>query len=610
MNESRTLELLSPAKNLEQGIAAINYGADALYVGAPRFGAREGATNTKEDVESLIRYAHRYYAKVFVVMNTIVYENELEDAVQMARWAYNAGADALIVQDMAFLEMDLPPIALHASTQTHNITPEKVKFLQDVGFQRVILARELSIEQINAIRKVSHVELEAFIHGALCVSYSGQCYMSEHLVGRSANRGACSQPCRSTYNLVDNEGKVLVKNKHLLSLKDFSMQHSIRMLAEAGVCSFKIEGRLKNIDYVKNITALYRREVDALLEGNSGYRKASSGKVYFGFTPDENKSFNRGYTSYFTHNRPEELTGFSTAKATGALVGNVTIQGSTFFEVDGNVALANGDGVCFIAKNGLLVGTNINRVEGRKIFPNRMDGIAKGVVLFRNYDHQFSRLLENNTTERLIDVSLNFDYSNGMLCLEAKDEDGVVVKMDIPATFDAAQKKERALQSIREQLAKVGGGIFRVASVDVSSKEVPFIPISVLNGYRRKLLEDLEIKREQLIKISYTEYVRNNIPFPERLLDYSANVVNSLSRRFYERHGVERVDDGFELSHGDEVNLMTTKYCIRYELGACLKNTSWKLLPEPLYLENNGKRFRLIFDCRNCQMMVKKGKLV
>lgn len=607
MKTQRSLELLSPAKNLEQGIAAINHGADALYVGAPRFGAREGATNTLEDVESLVRYAHRYHSKVFVVMNTIVYEDELIEAERMAKWAYNAGADALIVQDMAFMEMNLPPIALHASTQTNNVSIEKVKFLENVGFERVILARELSLSQITAISQNTNVELEAFVHGALCVSYSGQCYLSESIVGRSANRGACSQPCRSAYNLIDEQGKTYLKGKHLLSLKDFSMQHSLRELADAGVSSFKIEGRLKNIDYVKNITALYRKELDAILEDHpADYQKASSGKAYFGFTPDASKSFNRGFTSYFAHNRPEDLTGFHTAKATGAPIGKVTSIGSSFFVIDGQTPLSNGDGVCFIAKNGTLVGTNINVVEGSKIYPSKMEGITKGVQIFRNYDHQFSRQLDGGSTQRLVDAAISFQYDGKQVTIVASDEDGCTAQLTISQAFDLAQKEDKATGNIRQQLGKSGSTLFNVNHVDVSFTEAPFIPISQLNSFRRDILEALEQQRTRLLPRRSSSIIPNSIPYPEQALSYAGNVVNSLARKFYERHGVSTIDDGFELTHAAGANLMTTKYCIRYELGACLKTKDGNKLPSNLFLENNGKKFRLIFDCKKCQMMVRE----
>lgn len=605
--KQRTLELLSPAKNVEQGIAAIRYGADAVYVGAPRFGAREAASNSFEDVERLIQYAHRYRAKVFVVVNTIVYENELKEAELVASWAYNAGADALIVQDMAFLEMSLPPIALHASTQTNNVTPEKVRFLQDVGFDRVILARELSLQQITDIRSQTDVELEAFVHGALCVSYSGQCYLSEAITGRSANRGACAQPCRSTYNLIDGTGSTIIKNKHLLSLKDFNLSHSIRQLADAGVCSFKIEGRLKNMEYVKNTTALYRRELDALLEERPEYSRASSGKVYLGFTPDAQKSFNRGFTTYFTQKREEHLTGFDTAKATGAPIGKVTSLGRGSFTIDGREALSNGDGICFVQKKGTLLGTNVNRAEGSTIYPFKMDGIAVGTMIYRNYDHKFAKLLESNATERLVDASITFAYANDRLVITATDEDHFTAELQIDERFEPAQKAERALQNIQQQLGKSGGDLFKVVDVTVECDSVPFIAISTLNGYRRALLDDLEAKRRASLPVASAGITPNTTAYPEQTLSYSGNVVNSLSRRFYERHGVAHIDEGYELSHTDEANLMTTKYCLRFEMGACLKTKGATKLQEPLFLENNGRRFRLVFDCARCQMIVKKG---
>lgn len=605
--EYKYLELLSPAKNLEQGVAAIGYGADAVYVGAPSFGAREAAANTYQDVEKLISYAHRYRAKVFVALNTIIYEPELEQARKVAIWAYEAGADALIIQDMAFLEMGLPPIALHASTQTHNTTPQKARFLQDVGFERVILARELSFNQISEISQSTQVELEAFVHGALCVSYSGQCYMSEALVGRSANRGACAQPCRASYDLVDGSGKLIEKGKHLLSLKDFNLSDRLEHLADAGVCSFKIEGRLKGADYVKNVTALYRQKLDSLLEGKRGYAKASSGKVYVGFTPDAQKSFNRGFTSYFAEQRNSSLTGFDTAKAVGQLVGTVAKVSRSGILAELTVKLANGDGICFISKEGRLIGTNINRVDGGMLYPNKMDGFYIGAKLYRNYDHTFTKQLETDTTKRLVDASLTLSYKGKHVELLAEDEDGNTASLTSEESYDAAQKPEKARQTIEQQLQKAGSDLFKIAAVAIEGAELPFMPISAINSYRRELLERLETARCSYKPKQAKCIEPNSIPYPAAVLDYSANVVNTLSRQFYSRHGAVSIDEGFELSHTNEARLMTTKYCLRYELGACLKTPNGERLKGPLYIVNNGKRFALEFDCRQCEMIVKKG---
>ncbi len=541
--------MLSPAKNLHCGIEAVKHGADAVYIGAPRFGARVAAGNSWEDLEKLVRFAHLYSAKVHVTLNTILTDAELEDARNMAWRCYEIGADALIVQDMGLLRADLPPIALHASTQADNRMPEKVKFLQEVGFQRVILARELSLSQIKAIRQASEVELEAFVHGALCVSYSGQCYMSYAGCGRSANRGECAQYCRLPYTLKDAEGKVLQQERHLLSLKDMNRSGSLREMIEAGITSFKIEGRLKEADYVKNITLYYRRKLDALLEGkpepdgesdvdsdrfarncsggisdrNSGvdldmdsdvdsgkgsgngtnifsdgiWAKASAGKVTAFFEPHPEKSFNRGFTEYFLHGRRGDEHQWATPKSMGEPLGKVIGVTPKFFQLQTEKTLHNGDGLCFLDERRQLVGFRLNRVEANRLFPLEMpDGLQKGVMLYRNEDRLFSKQLEGETAVRKIAVSLLFGETEKGFSLTMTDEEGCRVTREIEIEKQLAQQPEQAEAQIRRQLSKMGETPFELENVTIQCAKSYFLPVSAINGLRREAAETLQSLRE------------------------------------------------------------------------------------------------------------------
>lgn len=602
------IELLAPAKNLEQGIAAINHGADAVYIAGPRFGAREAAGNPMEDLEKLADYAHRYYAKVYMVLNTIIYDNELKMAEEQAKAAYNIGCDALIVQDMALMEMQLPPIPLFASTQTDNRTPERVKFLQDVGFQRVILARELSLEEIGAIHNVADsVELEAFAHGSLCVSYSGQCYISSAFTGRSANRGTCAQLCRLPYDLVDAKDQVLVKQKHLLSMKDLNLSNYLEQMIEVGVSSFKIEGRLKDMGYVKNITAYYRKQLDEILTRRTDLRKASSGTVTSSFEPDPEKSFSRGFTSYFIKGRNKNLNAIS-AKSTGKFLGTVSAVFYDYFTLDRNSTIPeNGDGVCFIEKTGEINGLRINKVENEKIYPLRMQGLAKGTKLFRNLDYAFEKQLNSETATRQIEVRIKVEIRDTCILVEAMDEDGITSQAQFEHQGELARNAEAALKTIQEQISKTGGTPFHFRVEHPIGKSY-FFPVSIINAWRRELIGQILENREKARHQRECKIIPNSIPYPSKQLDYSANVSNKLATAFYLRHGVETVTPAFEIDAKKNAGLMHNRYCIKFELGMCPVKQG--ATPSgTLFLRYKDKKLELCFDCKNCEMTIKEAEI-
>ncbi|MDR0661610.1 MAG: U32 family peptidase [Prevotellaceae bacterium] len=601
------LELLSPAKNADYGIAAINHGADAVYIAAQKFGAREVAGNSMADVERLAAYAHRYYAKVYLALNTIIYEQELEEARNIAIQAHNIGCDALIIQDMALLEMGLPPIPLHASTQTNNLDAEKVKFLENVGFTRVILGRELSMQEIAAIHEQTNVELEGFVHGALCVSHSGQCYLSQAIANRSANRGACAQPCRSAYDLHDAKGKLLLKNRHLLSLSDFNLSDKLEDLYKAGISSFKMEGRLKDLTYVKNITAYYRRQLDRLIAKYPDVRKSSSGDSYFNFDPKPGLSFNRGFTSYFIDGKQKKMASLNTPKHKGEELGKVVEIGNTWFKIAGNIEVNNGDGICFFDRSEILKGTKVNRVEKGRIYPLSMEDIGLGVEVFRNYNHAFEKRMSGITARRFIYADLLFKANEKEITITATDEDGISVDIKEPQLGEIAKNEEMALQSLKENLSKSGDSIFMFTPA-ITSDKVYFYPHAVVNAWRRQLAEKLEQARLVSHKIEKYAIEPNSIAYPSASLSYFGNIANSLARKFYERHGLKDIGDAFELNPDTEGVLMTTHYCIRRELGICTICTKGKVAgnAESLYLYNNGKRLRVDFDCERCGMTICK----
>ena len=603
--KSRPIELLSPAKDLNCGMEAINHGADAVYIGAPKFGARAAAGNSLEDIRELCDYAHLYGARIYVTLNTILKEEELEEAERMIWDLWHAGTDALIVQDMGITRLNLPPIPLHASTQTDNRTPEKVRFLQAAGFTQVVLARELSLNEIRRIAEATTVPLEVFVHGALCVSYSGQCYLSAALSGRSANRGECAQYCRLPYTMVDATGAEIVTHKHLLSLKDMNRSDQLEALLDAGVSSLKIEGRLKDVDYVKNITAYYRTKLDAVLSRRPEYRRASAGRSTYTFEPVAEKSFNRGFTPFLLEGRTADITAFNTPKSLGEPVGTVKEIKGNSFTVAGLKQLNNGDGLVFFNRKGELEGFRVNRVEANRVFPLDMPQLAPKTPLYRNFDQVFDKLLAKPSAERRLSVKIEFlDNPFGFtLCME--DETGARIMLAEPFAKELARREQQ--DNIRTQLSKLGNTPFEASEVVVGLSENWFVPSSLLADMRRRGVEKLlEVRRARYPRET-VKRVRPSepIPFPERSLTYLGNVANGKARSFYQDHGVEQVDPAFELSPRKDVPLMFTKHCLRYSMGWCptyQKNKSPS--KEPYYLLYKDTCLRLQFDCKHCQMLV------
>lgn len=606
-----SLELLSPAGNADIGIAAIDHGADAVYIGAPKFSARADAGVSIADIARLIRHAHFYYAKVYVALNTILTDREIAESLDIIREIYQLGADALIIQDVGLLELDLPPIPLIASTQMHNNTAEKVRFLEAVGFKRVILARELSLSEIADIRRqTSRIELEAFVHGALCVSYSGQCYMSQAVAGRSGNRGVCAQPCRSHYTLIDGDGNVIQKNKFLLSLKDLNLMNKIPDLVAAGVTSFKIEGRYKGIEYVKNVTAAYRQAIDGFISRHSDYRKSSSGVSALTFSPDPDRTFNRGYTQYFISDPQEKVASIDTQKAIGQYLGEITGVGKDFFRIARH-DLQNGDGLCFFTKNNDLAGFRVDRVEKGNIYPNSMNALETGTRLYRNHDMAFNKILKKSSGVRRIVVEMDFVQEDMLIRLAVRDEDGNETGMVKEILFEPPRDPDRVREQIEKHLTSTGNTPYQVSRLTIQPREPGFLSARTLNGIRRDVLEALTgIRREAYPRQSIT-FTSNDAPYPEKKLDFHANIFNALARQFYERHGAAVTEPAFEaLSDTSGKTVMTTRYCIRHQLDLCPKSQrSGQNIKEPLRLRDAHHTYRLEFDCRQCRMfLILEGK--
>ena len=603
--KSRPIELLSPAKDLNCGIEAINHGADAVYIGAPKFGARSAAGNSLEDIRELCEYAHLYGARIYVTLNTILKEEELEEAERMIWDLWRVGTDALIIQDMGITRLNLPPIPLHASTQTDNRTPEKVRFLEAAGFTQVVLARELSLNEIRRISEATTVPLEVFVHGALCVSYSGQCYLSAALSGRSANRGECAQYCRLPYTMVDATGTEIVTHKHLLSLKDMNRSDQLEALLDAGVSSLKIEGRLKDVGYVKNITAYYRKKLDAVLSRRPEYRRASAGRSIYTFEPVAEKSFNRGFTTFLLEGRTADITAFNTPKSLGEPVGTVKEIKGNSFTVAGLKQLNNGDGLVFFNRKGELEGFRVNRVEANRVFPLDMPQLTPKTPLYRNFDQAFDKLLAKPSAERKLSVEIEFlDNPFGFtLCME--DETGARIMLTEPFAKELARREQQ--DNIRTQLSKLGNTPFEASKVVVGLSENWFVPSSLLADMRRRGVEKLLEARRARYPRETVKRVQSSvsIPFPERQLTYLGNVANGKARSFYQDHGVEQIDPAFELSPRKDVPLMFTKHCLRYSMGWCPTYQKDKSpYKEPYYLLYKDTRLRLQFDCKHCQMLV------
>lgn len=633
-NGLRKIELLAPAKNLECGIAAIDHGADAVYIGAAQFGARQTAGNSTDDIAELTRYAHQFGAAVYVTVNTIVYEKELAALEHLLKQLVEMGVDAILVQDMAVLEIykklkaeyvargyRMP--ALHASTQTDNRSADKVKWLKENGFERVVLARELSLEEITDIHKAHpDVELEAFVHGALCVSYSGACYASQYFFNRSANRGECAQFCRMAFDLKDSDGETLIEDSYLLSLKDMCQLDRLGNLLEAGVCSLKIEGRLKDANYVKNVVATYSEALNAYIAKHTGkYCRSSYGRCTYTFTPALEKTFNRGFTHYFFNGRQKDISSFNTPKAMGEYVGYVKEIRRGSFNVAGTAMFANGDGLCFFNRQKKLEGFRVNRVENNRLFPLTMPkNLEPGMALYRNNDIEFERAMQGKTSTRKLQVRFVVDVVDGKLTFTATDECGRSANVVLNETPEKAQKSQH--DNIVKQLEKLGNTVWTANEISINnSADEFFIPSSRLAAVRRELLEALEDAPvsnhtdNQAVDRTATNSVNANNTVYADTIDI-ANVANTTAQNYYAAHGVKNAPTAFELNSDYKAGsttapsavppLMTCRYCLRYALGYCVKNggkrPTWH---EPLHLEaKNGIRVRLAFNCAKCQMEV------
>ena len=605
MIKQRKIELLAPARNLECGIEAINHGADAVYIGAPKFGARAAAVNSLEDIAALVEYAHLYNARIYVTVNTILKEEELKETEEMIRELYRIGVDALIVQDMAIAKLELPPIPLHASTQMDNRTVDKVRFLRDAGFRQVVLARELSLREIGKIHEACpDIPLEVFVHGALCVSYSGQCYVSQACFGRSANRGECAQFCRLPFSLVDAEGKMIAKDKHLLSLKDLNQSEELEALLDAGASSLKIEGRLKDVSYVKNVTAAYRQKLDAIFARRKEYTRASSGKCRFDFKPQLDKSFSRGFTHYFLHGRSKDIFSFDTPKSLGEEMGTMKESWGNYLTVAGVKSFNNGDGVCYLDEQGRLQGFRINRVDGNKLYPQEMPRIKPRTMLYRNFDQEFERILARKSSERKIAVCILLAENNFGFSLTMTDEDDNSVTLTLPRDREPARTPQA--DNLKNQLAKLGNTPFEAERIDIDFSENWFIPASVLSELRRQLVEQLIIARKVNYRRELAVWKPTTHAFPQQTLSYLGNVMNTRAASFYQDHGVKEVEPAYEKQPVEAAVLMFCKHCLRYSMGWCpIHQRECSPYKEPYYLVGtDGKKFRLSFDCKNCQMKV------
>ncbi|WP_312517532.1 U32 family peptidase [Massilia sp.] len=618
------LELLSPAKTAEIGREAILHGADAVYIGGPAFGARHNASNPLEDIAALVKFAHGYRARIFVTMNTIMHDSELELARKQIWQLYEAGVDALIIQDMGLLEMDLPPIQLHASTQCDIRTAEKAKFLGDVGFSQLVLARELTVEQIRKIHAATDTPLEYFVHGALCVAFSGQCYISHADTGRSANRGDCSQACRLPYTLSDSKGGVVAFEKHLLSMKDNDQSANLAALVDAGIRSFKIEGRYKDMGYVKNITAHYRLLLDELLEGRPEFVRAASGRSRVLFTPDVDKNFHRGHTDYFAQGRQADIGAFDSPKYVGVELGIVARLGSDSFDVVTNAPMANGDGLNYMNKRA-TAGIQANRaeklgdeVDGQRwrVYPNEtmssLAGLKVGTVIHRNRDHQWEATLSKKSSERKVSLDLTLGEQPGGLVLSIVDEDGIASQASAGIALQPAQQAAQAEASLRSAVAKLGNTMFEAGHVELKLSQPWFVPSAAINALRRDAVVAHEAARLAAWERPQRKAsVEPRPTYPDTQLSYLANVYNEQARAFYHKHGVQLIDAAYE-SHEEpgEVSLMITKHCLRFSFNLCPKQAKGvqgvqgQVKAEPMTLVSGEERYTLRFDCKPCEMHV------
>jgi len=607
----KNIELLAPAGNVEIGIEAINHGADAVYIGSPGFGARKSAGNSIGDIETLVKHANLYNADIYVTLNTILFNHEIKEFQELARNLYNTGVSAFIIQDMGVLEMDLPPVRLFASTQVHNYEAARIKFLEKAGFDRIILARELSIEQIRDIRKQTQVDLEAFVHGALCVSMSGQCYLSHDMGGRSANRGECGQPCRLPWKMTSRNGNEFSDIRHPLSLKDLNLSNHISDLVHAGISSFKIEGRLKNINYVKNITAFYRQKIDSFLELDHSFCKSSSGKTRFFFKPDPEKSFNRGFTDYFIKGRIKHIESYDSPKSTGKYLGKVSEITKEGFRLQTRENLNNGDGICFFDRNNQLCGVRINTSSNGFSKPSpKQKGdffkLKKEMKVYRNVDHEFNKILSAKSSERRISVSFSLGENQNGLFLRAVDESGSKAESFISSEKIIADKPEVVRSMIDKQLRKTGNTCFRVDDVDIRTESIFLMKKSDLNKLRRGVIEKLMDLKSSVIEENPGKNFREHPEFYKQIAEYKENISNDLAESFYKGCGVTDLRKAFELSGiQDNTDLMTTRYCILFSLGICRKENPVNKDSEPCFLTYKKSRYKLEFNCKDCMMNVK-----
>ncbi|MCD7970063.1 MAG: U32 family peptidase [Alistipes sp.] len=610
----RQIELLIPARDLDAGKAAVDHGADAVYIGGPAFGARGAAGNPVADIARLADYTHPYGVRVYAALNTLVYEPELRQAETLARELVSAGVDALIVQDTAFLMMGIEGVAFHASTQMCNTTAGRVRFLGRSGFSRVVLERGLTLDQVRRITaEGGGVETECFVHGAICVGHSGRCYLSRSMGPRSGNRGVCGQPCRMKYDLTDGQGNKLVGDKYLLSVRDLNLSDRLGELIDAGVTSFKVEGRLKETEYVKNVTAFYRQRLDREIAARGGIRHSSDGYSRYGFIPDPSKSFSRGFTRWTADGLEPGSASFDTPKSMGEKIGKVSRTYKDSFTLDSPAELSPGDGICFL-NGGELTGTNINRVEGGRIFPNRTDGVKPGTEIYRNYDHRFGTRLASSQTRRAIPVQITYTVVDGVLEVTATDAAGITATAALQCKWGAAKDRERMAAVVQSQLSKSGGTVFEVTQVSgAAGTEMPFLPVAALNSLRRELLDNLVAERLGAYETSKQSRLASvarddKYPYPDNVLGGDANVTNTLARRFWTMHGVVSIDEAYDLrSSLDGEVVMVTPYCILRETGRCAKETR-TAPPGTLYLRSGRFRYRLGFDCRECRMTLTKWK--
>lgn len=590
----KLIELLAPAKDYTSAVAAIDWGADAIYIGGAKFGARHAAGNSVEDIARVVEYAHQYGVRVHATLNTLLFDDELAEAEKQARELIAVGVDALIVQDMAMTRMNLD-VELHASTQVCAMTIEQVAFLEKCGFSRVILERGLSFDQITKIAAATNIGIECFVHGAICVGHSGRCFLSRSMGSRSGNRGACSQSCRLTYDLVDDQGRALIERKHLLSVRDLNLSEQIGNMVDAGVTSFKIEGRLKDVGYIKNIVGHYRNAIDAAIGMRSDCQRSSTGRTLMDITPNPSKSFTRGESQYLFYGKDKGVASFDTPKSVGEYVGRVVECFNDCFTLDRKHSLTAGDGVCFG-----LYGTNINGVEGRDVFPNKMDGIEVGMDIYRNFDRKFNIELERSQTRRVIDVEAIVTLSAQEVRVEYIDCEGNIVAVNREGSYDECRSREKMVETIKTQLSKCGNTIFRVQSVEIEG-DILFVPSSILADMRREALDKL---REYRVDKGVEHNIMSenvDAKYPYKQLSALDNVTNKLSEKFYRDHGVVDIEQGLDLG-GDTQGqvVLRSGYCLRREIGECLKYGS--KINDPLYLERGNKQYLLKFDCNLCEM--------